>query len=89
MPYVQRHLINSLSPSNHRTKTRAEDRDMPLPNCTLLQGDIRTVQFKTDKASVLNPANLYLNHNAGVAEALRARWPLEVEGHAEAMKNYL
>ena len=87
--YMQHHLIRNLSPDNHRGKTAAEDRAMPLPNCTLLQGDIHTVQFETDKASVLNPANPYLNHNAGVAEALRARWPFEVAGHAEAMKNNL
>ena len=79
--------FNHLELSETEIKTSPENIAYPLPNCILLQGNIRTIQFGTDKASVLNPANLYLNHNAGVAEALRYRWTLEVAGHTMAMED--
>lgn len=55
-------------------------------NVRVMLGDIDIIDTGTDGDLGLNPANVHLGHNGGVAVAL-ARRCRELDEHAQTMKN--
>ncbi|KAL2091867.1 hypothetical protein ACEWY4_011665 [Coilia grayii] len=55
-------------------------------NVTLYLGDIGTTVIPGQDKTYWNPANRYLNHQAGVALALQQRWPQAFETQKRSME---